>query len=61
MTKITESVKDRMIEELEQLISDIHDVEDGWDVELPAEIIAALNDAKAALGKAEDLIEKIPE
>jgi hypothetical protein len=61
MTKITESIKDRMIEELEQLISDIHDVEDGWDVELPGEIIAALNDAKAALGKAEDLIEKMPE
>ena len=60
MTKINEPIKEKMIEELEQLISDIHDVSTGWDVEVPEEILAALNDAKAALGRAEDLLERIP-
>jgi hypothetical protein len=61
MAKITETIKDSMIEELEQIISDIHDTSTGWDIELPEDVVAALNDAKAALGRAEDLIEKIPE
>ena len=44
------------MEQLEQIISDIHDVSTGWDIELPKEILAALDDAKAALGRAEDLL-----
>ena len=50
-----------MIEELEQLISDIHDISTGWDIEVPEDIQAALNEAKAALGRAEDIIENLPE
>jgi len=56
MTKISESIKESMMEQLEQIISDIHDVSTGWDIELPKEILAALDDAKAALGRAEDLL-----
>ncbi len=44
------------MEQLEQIISDIHDMETGWDEELPKEILTAFDDAKAALGRAEDLL-----
>ena len=57
MTKISEATKERMMEQLEQIISDIHDMSTGWDVELPKEMLAALDDAKAALGRAEDLLQ----
>lgn len=45
------------MEQLEQIISDIHDMSTGWDVELPKEMLDAFNDAKAALGRAEDLLQ----
>jgi glycosyltransferase A (GT-A) superfamily protein (DUF2064 family) len=61
MTPIKGSIKEQMIEELEQLISDIHDISTGWDIEVPEDIQAALNEAKAALGRAEDIIENLPE
>jgi len=57
MTKISEATKERMMEQLEQIISDIHDMSTGWDVELPKEMMAAFDDAKAALGRAEDLLQ----
>lgn len=44
------------MEQLEQIISDINDVSAGWDIELPKEILTALDDAKAAIGRAEDLL-----
>lgn len=57
MTKISEATKERMMEQLEQIISDIHDMATGWDVELSKEMLAAFDDAKAALGRAEDLLQ----
>ncbi len=45
------------MEQLEQIISDIHDMATGWDVELPKEMLVAFDDAKAALGRAEDLLQ----
>jgi hypothetical protein len=56
MTKISEATKERMMEQMEQIISDIHDMATGWDEELPKEILAAFDEAKAALGRAEDLL-----
>jgi hypothetical protein len=57
MTKINEATKERLMDQLEQIISDIHDMSTGWDVELPKEMLTAFDDAMAALGRAEDLLQ----